>query len=410
MSAAGVGVAVASVDCEDSRNVRDFRALCDCWVGCEVAGRRGLPPGSARLHLADGVAVLRPSEAVFEAMLTGWSHQQLSRNMSPGTVSARIAVVRRFGLYCGGHGPWTWTPAMADDWTAELRGVHGAARSTVLGYQGAIRQFMDYLLDPAYGWVTQCERHFGTHPVQVLHSGNSARHVQEGSSNPTKRAYTVDELQDLCDVADDQVAARRAAGTKGAMIAFRTATMVKVGYAWGLRRNEVRMLDLTDFGPNPRAPQFGRYGVCYVRHGKGSNGSGPKRRGVLMVPETAWVIECLEQWIDEARPAFARATGPALFPTERTDRICTGAISASFSSLCDLAGLTDPGLDFHSLRRSYTTMLVESGYDSRFVQEQLGHEHASTSSIYTYVSPDYRGRVVAAALGAAAERVRAMKE
>lgn len=39
--------------------------------------------------------------------------------------------------------------------------------------------------------------------------------------------------------------------------AFRIATAIKVAYAGGLRRNEVRMLELTDLGTNPHAPEFG---------------------------------------------------------------------------------------------------------------------------------------------------------
>ncbi|WP_405612400.1 tyrosine-type recombinase/integrase [Streptomyces sp. NBC_01508] len=35
------------------------------------------------------------------------------------------------------------------------------------------------------------------------------------------------------------------------------------------------------------------------------------------------------------------------------------------------------------MRRSYVTHLIEDGWDPRFVQEQVGHEHASTTSIYT---------------------------
>lgn len=48
-------------------------------------------PGAAQLQLADGVAVLRPAESVFEAMVSGWSRQQLARNLSPRTVAARVA-------------------------------------------------------------------------------------------------------------------------------------------------------------------------------------------------------------------------------------------------------------------------------------------------------------------------------
>lgn len=44
------------------------------------------------------------------------------------------------------------------------------------------------------------------------------------------------------------------------------------------------------------------------------------------------------------------------------------------------------------------THLVEIGYDAFFIQQQVGHEHASTTSIYTDLSPDYRARVVDGAI------------
>lgn len=43
---------------------------------------------------------------------------------------------------------------------------------------------------------------------------------------------------------------------------------------------------------------------------------------------------------------------------------------------------------------SYVTHLIEDGFDARFVQEQVGHQHASTTSIYTCVSSDYRTRTL----------------
>jgi hypothetical protein len=49
--------------------------------------------------------------------------------------------------------------------------------------------------------------------------------------------------------------------------AFRDAALFKLAYGYGLRRNEVRMLDMADFSPNVHAPEFGELGVCYVRHG-----------------------------------------------------------------------------------------------------------------------------------------------
>jgi site-specific recombinase XerD len=51
-----------------------------------------------------------------------------------------------------------------------------------------------------------------------------------------------------------------------------------------------------------------------------------------------------------------------------------------------------------SFRRSYVTHLLEDGIDAMFIQHQVGHEHASTSSIYSCVSSDYRTRTLRHAL------------
>ncbi|YCK38255.1 tyrosine-type recombinase/integrase [Actinomadura sp. ATCC 39365] len=362
-----------------------------------------MAPGAAGLHLVGGTVLLRPEEQVAEAMLAGWRNQQMARNLAFSTIEGREKAVKAFSRHADAF-PWQWMPQMVDEWLGDLRAIRHLRQSTLRNYAEAVRSFCAFLTDPAHGWAAECERRFGSHPIQVCHEWNTAVHLQDNEADPAKRAFTRDELQAFFDYADDQVHRVSGAGRKGWLPAFRDATLFKTAYAYGLRRREDRMLDLVDFGPNPHAPMFGDFGVCYVRWGKAMKGSPPKRRSVLTVgPRDGvggmdWIVDILDQWVTEVRPGFAQAAvSPAFWPSERSPRIGFSQINTRLATYRDALGL-DPGMDFHSFRRSYVTHLIEDGWDPRFVQEQVGHEHASTTSIYTCVSSDFRTRTLRQAM------------
>ncbi|KZB86582.1 tyrosine-type recombinase/integrase [Amycolatopsis regifaucium] len=349
---------------------------------------------SGRVRLVDSVPLLHPEQHTIDEMLTGWRNQQLSRNLQISTIDQRIRFVQRF-LEFTNEFPWTWTPAMAEEFFGDLRSLHHAKQSTVRGYQVALRLFCSYVSNPDYGWDRVCEQRFGTHPAQVFFDWNSAAHVQHNESGPTKRAFTKRELQTFFDHADDQVAVIAASGRKGYLPAYRDSVMFKTAYSYGLRFNELRHLQTVDFGANPHAKEFGRYGLVHVRYGKAKRGSPPKRRSVLTVFD--WTPEVVADWLCHGQPHLD--DGLDLFPSERGTLVTEATLLRRFRRYCDDLGLS-PGLDLHSLRRSYATHLLEDGWDPMFVQHQMGHEHASTTAIYTCVSSDFRTRTLRNALDA----------
>jgi site-specific recombinase XerD len=333
-------------------------------------------------------ALLHPEDQIVEEMLTGWRNQQLSRNLKFQTIEQRQRLVRRF-LTATNEFPWKWTPGHVDEFFGDQRSLHGIARTTLRAYQNAISLFCGYLTDPGYGWADLCMEMFGTHPSQVCFEWNTASHVQDSERRPGKRAFTKAEVQTLFDFADDEVARIARRHRKGWLPAFRDGVILKTAYAYGLRRNEVRHLQLPDFSANPHAKEFGEFGVLNIRYGKSMKGSSHKQRGVLTVFE--WSVDVMTEWLERGQPLMT--DGLDLFPNERGGLVSEEALGARFRRYRDELGF-DSMLDLHSLRRSYVTHLIEDGWDPLFVQRQVGHEYASTTALYTSVSSDFRTRTL----------------
>ena len=264
-----------------------------------------------------GATLLHPDVQVFAAMLEGWRCQQLARLLRPETINTTAGLVARFQEHSGVF-PWSWTPAHLEEWTADQVAVRHLSHATVRSYQGALRTFLTYVCDPVYGWAVECERRFGTYRVQICGRWNTAVHRNEFEARPQRRSLTRVELQALFDAADDLVVRIRGQRRKGWTAAFRDATMIKTAYAFGLRRAELLHLDVHDFGRNPRAVEFGEFGVCNVRFAKASAGSAPKRRGVLTT--MGWSVEVLEQWINEVWPHARHGQ------REVSDGLCKGLV------------------------------------------------------------------------------------
>lgn len=363
------------------------------WVGS------GELAGSAHLELVSGVAQLRPEDAMFEAMVRGWRAQQSARGLRAETIEDRERLVRRF-LEATNEYPWNWGPAHMEEWMVSLSGEHHLALSTIRSYQVDLRLFSEYICDGRYGWAAACEAAFGegVHPVAICHEWNTVAHLNDYEGSPEARPFSRQELQAFFDHADEQVDRAARSNRKGALTAYRDATVFKVIYGWGLRRTETSKLDLLDWGRNPAAPEFGRYGMLSVRYGKAKRGQPPRRRNVASV--MAWAVDAVADYVENIRPRFGADDHPALFVTERGGRLKPVEINARFAAYRDALGLP-PALRPHSLRHSYVTHLTEDGADRRFIQVQVGHECDSSTAIYTHVSDDFMNRALRRALSPA---------
>ena len=175
-------------------------------------------------------------------------------------------------------------------------------------------------------------------------------------------------------------------------------------YGTGMRLMECLRLRVKDV-------DFGRNEIL-VREGKG----GKDRR--TMLPRS--LVEPLQREIERARSLHARDLAEGfgvarlphalarkhpnagrefgwqfVFPStqrsrdpldgaERRHHFDDGMLARAIKSACRRAGIERP-VSAHTLRHSFATHLVESGYDIRTVQELLGHKDVATTQIYTHV-------------------------
>jgi len=75
--------------------------------------------------------------------LDGWRNQQLARRLAFSTVEGRERAVRAFAAHADAF-PWEWAPGLVDEWMTDLRAVRRLRRSTLRGYQIAVRLFCGF--------------------------------------------------------------------------------------------------------------------------------------------------------------------------------------------------------------------------------------------------------------------------
>lgn len=156
---------------------------------------------------------------------------------------------------------------------------------------------------------------------------------------------------------------------------LRDRAIMEVLYGCGLRVSEACGLGLGDV--------FASEGFLRVL------GKGGKDR---MVPVSGQALLALTDYLNDARPAFAKPSASAgatsaVFLNARGGRLSRQSVHAIVARAGISIGCKN--LHPHTLRHSFATHLLEGGADLRVIQELLGHSDISTTQIYTHIDRSY---------------------
>ena len=142
-------------------------------------------------------------------------------------------------------------------------------------------------------------------------------------------------------------------------------SILSLAYSVGLRVSEVVNLKIEDIDS--------RRMLIHIKNGKGK-----KDR---LVPLSEHILDLLRKYWVEYRP------NEFLFNGQNSERYSVRSCQEIYKKYID------PNGNFHTLRHSCFTNLLESGVDLRIIQKIAGHSSSKTTEIYTHVSVNLLSKV-----------------
>ena len=116
-------------------------------------------------------------------------------------------------------------------------------------------------------------------------------------------------------------------------------------------------------------------------------GKGNKERTVYL---NSGCLRAINDYLEERNSIVSPSVEPALFISKkRKTRLSTRRVQQIVDDCLKSAGLDGQGFSAHKLRHTAATLLYRSGSaDMLALKEILGHEHVSTTEIYTHISDE----------------------
>ncbi|KHE67027.1 tyrosine recombinase XerC, partial [Halobacillus sp. BBL2006] len=153
----------------------------------------------------------------------------------------------------------------------------------------------------------------------------------------------------------------------------RNQAIIELLYGTGIRVNECTTIELNDIDFSLST---------LLVHGKG--------RKERYVPFGQFASQALTTYIENGRIALsAKSTQqtPKLFLNARGGPLTARGLRLILDKMVEKAALT-VDIHPHKLRHTFATHMLNAGADLRSVQELLGHEHLSSTQVYTHVTKD----------------------
>ncbi len=322
-------------------------------------------------------------EEILSHILGAYTNRLLSRRLKGKYIDATIKTINEFVSYTNLY-PWEWEEADFDEWSAYLYQVKRNGESTQRQKQRRIARFQSFLADSPR-LVDLCQTNFGKKPIQICSSENCIAHKVEDENEDKRTAFTKEQLLCLWSYFDEEIKVAYNNKSKNLKTLQRDKILYLFIYYYGLRVNEVSMMETTDFIHNPNRSEWGKFGGIHIRFGKGSAGSPPKRRTVWTISDAA--VKYLKWYLEKVRPLFGNDDCNSLFVSERGYRLTPNSITRNFKEYLKAAGLPSDNYSPHCLRHSYISHLSERvDVSPGFIQAQVGHEYLATTQLYTHLS------------------------
>lgn len=156
-------------------------------------------------------------------------------------------------------------------------------------------------------------------------------------------------------------------------LSIRNRALLELLYATGIRVSECTGIEMKhlDFD----------FSVLLVK------GKGNKER---YVPFGSFAHEAIERYIATARAFLMKPADSHsfLFVNHRGKPLTPRGVRHILTTLIEKASLTRK-IHPHMLRHTFATHLLNNGADLRTVQELLGHDHLSSTQLYTHVTKEH---------------------